>query len=88
MVRSISRVNLPSLPTSGAKSPEEVSDLEARIRKWLDRHRFSYHSIWTESAKPPAQAYIDDHGVYCCPAKEGITAFKTAQLATRALCKL
>lgn len=73
---------------SGAKSPEEINDLETLIRKWLDRHRFSYNSIWTESAKPPAQAYIDDHGVYCCPAKDGITAFQTAQVATRVLCKL
>jgi len=73
---------------SGAKDTESVSNLETLIRKWLDKHRFSYDKIWTESAKPPAQAYIDDHGVYCCPSKEGITAFQTATLATRALCKL
>ncbi len=72
---------------SGLKGDRDIAKLEEAIRQWLDKHHFSYTRVWTESAKPPAQAYIDDHGVYCCPAKEGISAFETAMTATRALLK-
>ncbi len=73
---------------STLKSSQEVEKMEKAIRQWLDKHHFSYTRVWTASAKPPAQAYIDDHGVYCCPAKEGIGAFSAATAATRALLKL
>jgi len=59
--------------------------MEASVRAWLDKHTFSYDEIWTKSAKPPAQAYIDDHGVYCCPKKEDIGAFSTALISTKYL---
>ncbi|MEE9342755.1 MAG: hypothetical protein V3V12_03880 [Gammaproteobacteria bacterium] len=65
-----------------------IEQLEEKITEWLDKHKFSYTAIWTKSAKPPAQAYIDDHGVYCCPAKQGIMAYDTACNATKALCKI
>ncbi len=70
---------------SEIKTPQEMEKMETAIRNWLDKHRFSYDEIWTKSAKPPAQAYIDDHGVYCCPKKEGIGAYKTALSSTRYL---
>ncbi len=73
---------------SGLKTSQEKEKMEKAIRKWLDRHKFSYTQIWTKSAKPPAQAYIDDHGVYCCPAKEGIGAFATALASTKYLLKI
>jgi len=73
---------------SGIKDQAGIDKMEKSIRKWLDKHNFSYNEIWTKSAKPPAQAYIDDHGVYCCPAKEGIGAFKTAAKATKYLLKV
>ncbi|MEE9492479.1 MAG: hypothetical protein V3W04_03785 [Gammaproteobacteria bacterium] len=73
---------------SGLEGSEEIKRMEDKIAVWLDLHRFSYTTIWTESAKPPAQAYIDDHGVYCCPSKEGIGAFESARIATMALCKI
>ncbi len=73
---------------SGLKEKQEKLDMEESIQQWLDQHKFSYTKIWTDSAKPPAQAYIDDHGVYCCPSKQGIGAFKTATDATKALLKI
>ncbi len=73
---------------SSAKNKQEIDTMEESIRTWLDKHKFSYDEIWTKSAKPPAQAYIDDHGVYCCPAKEGIGAFNTALVATKSLLKV
>ena len=73
---------------SSAKNNKEVEAMEQSIREWLDKHKFSYDEIWTKSAKPPAQAYIDDHGVYCCPAKEGINAFNTALASTKYLLKV
>jgi len=73
---------------SSAKNKKEIDTMEASIRNWLDKHKFSYDDIWTKSAKPPAQAYIDDHGVYCCPAKEGIGAFNTALASTKYLLKV
>ena len=56
-------------------------------RVTLDKHKINYDDIWTKSAKPPAQTYIDDHGVYCCPAKEGISAYNTALVSTKYLLK-
>lgn len=73
---------------SDIKDQAGIDKMERSIRTWLDKHNFSYTKIWTKSAKPPAQAYIDDHGVYCCPAKEGIGAFKTAATATKYLLKV
>jgi hypothetical protein len=73
---------------SGLKDAQAIKRTEKKIVKWLEKHNFSYTQVWTQSAKPPAQAYIDDHGVYCCPAKEGITAFESAHRATQALCKI
>ena len=73
---------------SEMKTQKDIDKMETNIREWLDQHKFSYDEIWTKSAKPPAQAYIDDHGVYCCPAKEGIGAFKTAAKATKYLLKV
>ena len=73
---------------SGIKGKQDIEKMETSIRQWLDKHNFSYTKIWTQSAKPPAQAYIDDHGVYCCPSKEGVGAFKSATIATKALLKI
>ena len=73
---------------SSAKNKKEINTMEQSIRDWLDTHKFSYNDIWTKSAKPPAQAYIDDHGVYCCPAKEGIGAFNSALVSTKYLLKI
>ncbi len=73
---------------SELKTKRDIEKMEASIRKWLDKHKFSYDEIWTKSAKPPAQAYIDDHGVYCCPSKEGIGAFNTALSSTKYLLKI
>ncbi len=73
---------------SEIKTAQDSEEMEKAIRNWLDKHKFSYHEIWTKSAKPPAQAYIDDHGVYCCPKKEGIGAFNTALASTRYLLKI
>lgn len=73
---------------SEMKTSQDTEKMKKSIREWLDKHRFSYDEIWTKSAKPPAQAYIDDHGVYCCPAKEGIGAFETAAKATKYLLKI
>ncbi len=73
---------------SEIKTAQDSEKMEKAIRNWLDKHKFSYHEIWTKSAKPPAQAYIDDHGVYCCPKKEGIGAFNTALASTRYLLKI
>lgn len=73
---------------SGLTKKREKQEMEESIHQWLDQHKFSYTKIWTDSAKPPAQAYIDDHGVYCCPSKQGISAFKTATDATKALLKI
>ncbi len=72
---------------SGLKTEAEINLMKRSIEEWLNKHRFSYDTVWTESAKPPSQAYIDDHGVYCCPKKEGITAYKTALASTKYLCK-
>jgi hypothetical protein len=65
-----------------------MEKMEQSIREWLDTHKFSYTDVWTKSAKPPAQAYIDDHGVYCCPQKEGIGAFGAALNSTKYLLKI
>ena len=73
---------------SEMKTAPEIEKMEKSIRQWLDKHKFSYTEIWTKSAKPPAQAYIDDHGVYCCPSKEGIGAFQNATKATKYLLKI
>ena len=73
---------------SEMKTRQDIEKMERAIRKWLDKHKFSYTKIWTKSAKPPAQAYIDDHGVYCCPQKEGIGAFNTALVSTKYLLKI
>ena len=73
---------------SGIKSKQGIEKMEKSIRQWLDKHNFSYTKIWTQSAKPPAQAYIDDHGVYCCPSKQGLGAFKSATIATKVLLKI
>ena len=73
---------------SGIKDKQGIEKMEQSIREWLDQHKFSYTQIWTDLAKPPAQAYIDDHGVYCCPSKEGIGAFESATVATKALLKI
>ena len=73
---------------SGIKNKTDIETMKNSIRKWLDQHKFSYTEIWTESAKPPAQAYIDDHGVYCCPSKEGLTAFNDAIISTKGLLKI
>lgn len=73
---------------SSVKNNKEIEKMEQSIREWLDKHKFSYEDIWTKSAKPLAQAYIDDHGVYCCPAKEGIGAFNTALVSTKYLLKV
>ncbi len=73
---------------SEMKSTQDIENMKTTIRQWLDKHTFSYDEIWTKSAKPPAQAYIDDHGVYCCPKKEGITAFGSALASTKTLLKI
>ena len=52
---------------SGIKNKTDIETMKNSIRKWLDQHKFSYTEIWTESAKPPAQAYIDDHGRVLLP---------------------
>ena len=70
------------------KTKQDIETMEESIREWLDKHKFSYDEVWTKSAKPPAQAYIDDHGVYCCPKKEGIGAFNTALVSTKYLLKI
>lgn len=73
---------------SELKTTQDIEKMEKAIREWLDKHKFSYNKIWTKSAKPPAQAYIDDHGVYCCPAKEGIGAYTMALTSTKYLLKV
>ncbi len=83
-----SRILILTARFSEIKTKQDIEKMETAIREWLDKHNFSYDEVWTKSAKPPAQAYIDDHGVYCCPAKEGIGAFKTALVSTKFLLKI
>ncbi len=85
---SVARILILTSRFSELKTARQIETMTETIRNWLDEHHFSYDQIWNQSAKPPAQAYIDDHGVYCCPAKEGPGAFTAALMATRQLLKI
>ncbi len=48
------------------------------VRKWLDKHGFSYHEIYVGQGKPIAAAYVDDRAIVCRPKETGEWAFKVA----------
>ncbi len=70
------------------RSEKSTKELEARIKKWLDAHGFSYDSINTTQAKPIASAYVDDRAISCQPLKMGMQAFDTALNSIDALCHI
>lgn len=77
--------------TSRLHQTEERGDLdeiENVVREWLDRHEFSYKSIYRGVGKPPASAYVDDRAVTCRPQTIGPhAAFVEAEAEVRELLK-
>ena len=68
------------------QSSEAREQLRQQIETWLEQHHFSYDEICTDTAKPLAQAYVDDRAVSCRPESDGLLAYQQAQLAVTRLC--
>jgi len=71
------------LRIKGVKQP--LSEREKIVRKWLDKHGFTYAEIYTGQGKPAAAAYIDDRAVSCRPQMDGPGAFEVAARLAREL---
>lgn len=51
----------------GSHNEPDVEEATNIIRKWLDKHEFSYDEIYVRKGKPLASAYVDDRAVVCRP---------------------
>ena len=58
--------------------PEVAHLLVNRVRKWLDKHGFTYADIYASQGKPIASAFIDDRAISCQPQEHGGVAFDIA----------
>jgi hypothetical protein len=56
----------------------EKSEIKGLIEAWLKDNRLPFDDIHMGGGKPLAVAYVDDRGVSCRPADEGVNAFADA----------
>lgn len=81
---------------------ETRETLAARVRRWLEIHRFPAEAtVYTGAGKPAANAYVDDRAVVCRPQDMSVyinravvsvedhaaAAFERAALRATELCK-
>lgn len=59
------------MPEPDRSDPEALALI---VKRWLDRHGFSYDEVYIGQGKPFAAAYIDDRAVECRPSIDGATA--------------
>ncbi len=59
----------------------EKTATKALIEAWLTQQRMPFDEVYTGNGKPLAVAFVDDRGVSCRPADDGVAAFGSAMKA-------